>query len=318
MFGPCSETEHVPSRRPSWAAWLGSLGLHVVVLVLFAGISLAVESHPVFEPLMSAQWVEEAPEPPEFRFTTALQVPQPAETGGRTAVAPSAARLLSDRVEVAKPEFAATFRLAAALESNNTSTRMGYYYGTFAGDARGTAGSGTGQGDDIGSGFFGKPADNSSFVFVLDRSGSMSAPHRGAEGINRFQRLQLELIRFISQLQPSQRFYIVFFNENAEGMPASTLVPATEENKARYLEWVARLRPEGHTDPRFAIRMAMKLQPDHIYFLSDGDLDEGFRKQMMRLEPGPWQMHTYTFGAGYIEFMKYFAEKHNGDYTLVR
>ncbi|MBD3676046.1 MAG: hypothetical protein HUJ26_21260, partial [Planctomycetaceae bacterium] len=90
------------------------------------------------------------------------------------------------------------------------------------------------------------------------------------------------------------------------------------ENKQKYLKWIASANADGGTDPRLSIRLAMKLEPEMIYFLSDGEVEPDYRAQMLKHEPGDWKLHTFVFGmrqAG--PFMKFFAEKHHGDYVYI-
>lgn len=313
-------TRSVVRGRP--IPWIGSLAVHAVILLLL-GWQFLDDVFPRFENTTTTQlaWSEIE----EFHGLQLSSDPMPTSvasftTGGTSTPESRAAALQSEPTvpSVAEIDPVGDAQLAAQETLVATSTVMDAYYGTVAGTFSGGLGDGDGVGDGSGDNFFGPPGDSSTFVFVLDRSGSMSSLHSQAEQFTRFQRLQLELIKFIRQLQPSQRFYVIFFNEFPEPMPTPTMVPATDNNKAMYLEWVARLRPEGMTDPRASLRLAMKLQPDQIYFLSDGDLSDLHRNQVLRLKPGRWKLNTFTFGSRFAEFMKALADIHNGNYTMIR
>jgi hypothetical protein len=145
----------------------------------------------------------------------------------------------------------------------------------------------------------------------------MNQLHQFSDRATRFQRLQEELIGFINRLEPSQSFFVIFFDEQTIPMPAEGMVPATEANKLRYLNWVRNLTPDGRTDPRVAIKMAMKLAPEQIFFLSDGELDPNFQKQILKHPAGKWALNSYSFGLHGGEFMRVLAEKHGGQYTFI-
>ncbi|MDG2389575.1 MAG: VWA domain-containing protein [Planctomycetaceae bacterium] len=196
------------------------------------------------------------------------------------------------------------------------SSSLATYVGALAGTGRGGNGEGDGQGD--GHGFFGDPGAAKSFVFVLDRSMSMNKTHQLSNGLTRFQRLKTELIGFIDKLRPDQTFYVVFFNDKMNRMPAEGMVPATVENKRKYLKWISTAVAVGGTDPRLSIRLAMKLDPEMIYFLSDGEVERDYQSQMLKHNAGEWKLNTFVFGLrGAGPFMKFFAEKHNGEYLYI-
>jgi hypothetical protein len=118
--------------------------------------------------------------------------------------------------------------------------------------------------------FFGTHAYGSEFVFVLDVSGSMLA-NNGA----RIRRARAELIRSINQLGPEHSFYVVLYCNYAIKMFGASrppsLIPANGENKKRVAQWVSVFNPRGGTEPGHALRIAGELNPDAVFFLSDGE-----------------------------------------------
>ena len=130
-------------------------------------------------------------------------------------------------------------------------------------------------------------------------------------------RLKLELIRFIDRLKPHQKFFVIFFDEEVHPMPSNGLLEASAENKEAFLKWLSSVKAGGSTAPRAAVKMAMYLNPDQIYFLSDGEIVEVYRYRMMQLTPGEWKLNRYSFGQGSERFMRVFAEKHEGKYTYI-
>ncbi|HEX4147404.1 MAG TPA: VWA domain-containing protein [Pirellulales bacterium] len=117
-----------------------------------------------------------------------------------------------------------------------------------------------------GASFFGTTASGEDFVFVVDISGSMS------EG-GRFRRAKAELKRSLDGLASSQRFYIIFFNNDAIPLPGPGLVNATAQNARDAMRWVNSIQPDGDTYPLSALMMALRLEPDAIFLLSDGQFD---------------------------------------------
>lgn len=119
--------------------------------------------------------------------------------------------------------------------------------------------------------FFGVEAKGHDFVYVLDMSGSM-------EG-RRFTRASAELIRSVRGLRQDQMFYVLLFNGSTTQMFGDRRslpepIAATEENKQRLSEWLRGAYEGGSTDPRDALRVALRMDPSAVFMLSDGEFDE--------------------------------------------
>ncbi len=159
-------------------------------------------------------------------------------------------------------------------------------------------GSGTGDGSSTGggsgNGFFGNTVDGRLFVFVLDCSRSMNHPH-DSEAKTRFKRLKLELVRSIASMTDSQEFYLVFFSDGPMAMPSSRPVPASLAAKQHYLSWMQTLQADGNTNPIDAMQLALRFQPDVIYFLTDGSFTHKTQLDLLRLPFGDTQLHTFAF-----------------------
>ncbi|MFQ5730893.1 MAG: VWA domain-containing protein [Planctomycetaceae bacterium] len=178
-------------------------------------------------------------------------------------------------------------------------------------------GSGNGGGANAGKGFFGIKPDIGSCVYVVDCSGSMNQKH-ASQWKTRFRRLKAELLRAIGNMRPEQRFYIIFFNDSPIRMPAQTLQPADAKTKRRYLEWMVKQRAVGETDPRGAMHYALKLQPDTIYFLTDGAFAFKMKRDLMSIRQSSTVIHTFAFGNRSGEpVMKQLAEQNGGKYHYV-
>lgn len=179
-------------------------------------------------------------------------------------------------------------------------------------------GTGTTNGNGAGSktGFFGIHPEGTRFIYVVDCSNSMNAPHEEAK--TRFQRLKLELLKSIGGLREDMQFYVIFFSSEAFPMPATEMQFASPQNKQLYLHWVAKARAFGGTDPANALKHALKLRPDVIYLLTDGDFDEKFGKRLDKINKHRVAIHTFGFGDKAADkLLRHIAENNRGTYTYV-
>jgi hypothetical protein len=121
--------------------------------------------------------------------------------------------------------------------------------------------------------FFGTSASGRDFVFILDCSGSMRA-----RGNQRFERAREELVSSISKLREDQRFYVFLFNWSTFAMfgadDPGTLVPANGENVTKLRAWLYTISPDSGTDPRRALIGSVRMEPDAIFLLSDGQFNK--------------------------------------------
>jgi hypothetical protein len=167
---------------------------------------------------------------------------------------------------------------------------------------------------------FGIEAKGSKFVYVFDRSGSMEgAPLAAAKK---------QLLESLQPLGETQQFEILFFNHRVQMFDSSSGAKrttfATDRNKQLATEFVQRISADGGTDRFLALRRALALQPDVIFFLSDED------KPMPAKELGEIAASNERVGAQIcaIEFgrgekppadssMAELAQSNNGKYVYV-
>jgi hypothetical protein len=166
-----------------------------------------------------------------------------------------------------------------------------------------------------GVGFFGTTARGKSFVFVVDCSGSMQG--------NRFNRALTELRKALEQLEPDQMFQIVFFNDHAVPLVHSEhstkLMPATREVLSEVLAWVENRHASGGTMPNDALKRALRLQPDVVFFLTDADqVPRQVRTLIVDCNKHRSTVHTIAFGhRGGETLMQGIADDHHGRYRFV-
>jgi hypothetical protein len=177
-------------------------------------------------------------------------------------------------------------------------TGEGLIPGSGAGGGGGVGGgSGTGAGRTIGPGtqFFGARDHAHSFVYLIDCSGSM-ATHNSLDVAKR------ETLASINQLAPDAHFAVIFYNLQTRTLSdpqgRKGLMPATTSNKARVQTQLEVVQPLGGTDHMFALRDALKLKPEVIFFLTDADLMSNGDVDEILTEVGPTRIQAVEFGLG--------------------
>jgi hypothetical protein len=114
--------------------------------------------------------------------------------------------------------------------------------------------------------FFGVVTRGTKFVYVLDRSASMTM------GADKMEIAKRELMRSLRKLPASARFQIIFYNQHPQVMRIGgslRLAPATPRNLAIAEAVIAKINADGMTKPRPALMKAIALGADVIFFLTD-------------------------------------------------
>ena len=169
---------------------------------------------------------------------------------------------------------------------------------------------------------FGLTGEGYKFVYVLDRSASMGGS--GAEGLRI---LKAELIESLGGLGEVHQFQIVFYNErpvvfNPSGM-SGRLAFATEENKSRAARFIRSIAAEGGTRHDDALKLAIRLHPDVIFFLTDGDDPKLSRSELDQIGrmAGGITIQAVEFGTGKKpggkSFLEVLAGENGGKYAYV-
>ena len=128
---------------------------------------------------------------------------------------------------------------------------------------------------------FGVSGRGTSFVYVFDRSLSM----QGAALVS----AKRELLASIGQLQSVHQFQIVFYNENPKLMQPPQLTFAGKEGLRQAESFLTGITASGGTDHMQALRLALKMSPDVIFFLTDADepqLSQNDLKEIQRRSNG--------------------------------
>ncbi len=305
-------------RRQSLGSLCASAVIHVGALALcglwFLRLPLPQETRPI-----ETTWREKDLTAPSLEPVSITVSPDTDPAGGSIRLDPGANNLdpgvSLDTVSLTLP--------MDELESGDVQllTRsLGHRDGGSSRDVEVTStGTGTNasSGDGAGRGFFGLSADNKRVVFVVDASRSMNHPHPGPTK-TRFGRVKWELVQSIGQMGNEQQFFIVFFNERAIPMPARILKAAYPETQDKYLRWAVQVKAEGKTDPQQALLLALSLEPDVIYFLTDGDFPRRVVSEVSRRNRKGIVINTIGFGDDEgEELLRVIASQNGGTYQFI-
>jgi hypothetical protein len=157
--------------------------------------------------------------------------------------------------------------------------------------------------------FFGIKAQGQLFIYVVDCSGSMSDD-------DRLDRAKSEVRRSVDALQQPQRFKVIFYNDRPVPMPGELPKPADYPSKAQLSKWLHLVQPEGPTDPRASLSLALALKPDAVFLLSDGAFPEGTVESVARLNPKKVPIHCVDLANGSAgDDLRQIAAQSGGQYT---
>lgn len=161
------------------------------------------------------------------------------------------------------------------------------------------------------------------FVYVIDRSGSTSDP----PGRDVLTAEKSELLASLADLNASQQFQIIVYNHAPRvfqpDTPGARLMFATEENKEAVRKFLRGVESDGETAHDVALALAIRMQPDVIFFLSDADrpkLTPWQLEHLQRMAAGI-RIHTVQFGveprADAESFMRELARQNDGQFKYI-
>jgi len=114
---------------------------------------------------------------------------------------------------------------------------------------------------------FGVEGTGSKFVYVFDRSISMEGPPLRAA--------KTQLVKSLASLDSVHQFQIIFFNHEPLTWDITAgqrrVAFATDRNKRLAKKFVRGVSASGGTYCRAALQLALRMQPDVIFFLTDAD-----------------------------------------------
>ena len=132
----------------------------------------------------------------------------------------------------------------------------------------------TSVGGDYGkveTGVFGIKGKGSRFIYVFDRSASMS----GYQG-RPIDAAQQQLLASLEDLKENHQFQIIFYNEypsifNPFAPSPPKLLYGNSINRKQAVDFVEDIEPNGQTNHIAALKIALNMKPDVIFFLTDAD-----------------------------------------------
>ena len=301
----------VPRKLRSIPSWVISLAVHVVLLVVLGIVTIqSLDESKIF----SIQASSAESETVVFEAISELE-PQEVET--EPIESPDSSPAFESMAMLSEPSLTSIHEASVALEAGAV---IGSAAESVNAASRGSGARGA------SAQFFGAEAAGNTFCFIVDSSGSM---RKGGA----FEAAKRELLRSISALKPSQRFYIYFFSDEVEMLrlgekePEKFPVYATPENVQMAAEWVSGIQIRGGRAPNDAFDLAIELEPDAIFLLFDGntkvDVAAHLRKvnRVDDLLSGPIprvSIHTIGFGDRQHEpLMAKIAAENLGTYRFV-
>lgn len=167
--------------------------------------------------------------------------------------------------------------------------------GGAGGAGTGGLGSGFGTGGSVGrAGIWDLRVHATRVAYVIDFSGSI---------IVAVDDLKHELKRSIGRLAAPQEFNVIVFYSQTSGAAERVLtesfqpqlVPATDTYRRGFFDWIDRRAPEGTTEPLPALKRALALQPDAVFFFSDGYFDDDVVTEVTRINAGQSRIYCLVF-----------------------
>jgi von Willebrand factor type A domain len=157
--------------------------------------------------------------------------------------------------------------------------------------------------------FYGVRTVAQTVVYVVDCSGSMAEA-------DRILRAKAELRRSVMGLQFPQRFTVIFYNQHPIPMPGIALKSAELATKDQFLAWLRMIEPDGGTEPRGALKIALSLNPDAIYLLSDGAFPNGVVEETAQRNTRKIPIHCIDLAGGSAgDHLRRIARDSGGQYA---
>ena len=156
-------------------------------------------------------------------------------------------------------------------------------------------GVGGGVGASVGPGteFFGMRDRGGSYAYVIDRSGSMTVRHS-------LEVAKRELLVSLAQVPAAATFAVVFYSSDATVLPDGSGKPgmmlASPANKRRVQDLLTTIPPYGGTDHMLALRTALTLRPEIVFFLTDADSMRPEEVTDIVRIAGKTRIHAVEFG----------------------
>ncbi len=277
-------------RRFSMPAWVASLVLHIVlIIVLGLTLQLTPKGVPAEKEQLMAGEVVLKHHTDEGDY---YETQQDAQSDSRQTASNPTEKVLSD---VTDPGVGADLPHADVGPIRGADPGGGLS-GGLTGNPRQPK---SGAGGKARTSVFNIASEGHSFVYVFDRSASMSSPNNlplnAAKGAMKGS---------LATLQSTHTFHVIFYNERPLDftLPGGKrrLLFATDQNKTLANRFIDGVVADGSTKHYEALLMAVRLGPDVIYMLTDADrkdnLTPGETSEILKRNRAGAVINTIQFG----------------------
>lgn len=168
---------------------------------------------------------------------------------------------------------------------------------------------------------FGLPGSGSKFLYLLDTSESMTQPMGKP-----LSTAKQEIIDSIDRLDKLCEFYVIHYNNVPRilDMSGGRICFGTEDNKLAAKRMIASIGTGPRTEHEPAIIMALRMRPDVLYLMTDGDdpaLERRDLERISRVNEGRTIIHAVQFGKGApkrgSDWLRQLAKENRGEYKFV-
>lgn len=305
-------------RASNAVAFMTSFVIHVVVLIVVASIAFNIgkDSHGVM--LDADIGISEEvgfDELDVVAIESPVELPEESPPPIEPVVAPSLANLEVSSAAIKPADDGQSSSVSLASASTTDGNSSGSSSGAVANSLSESM-------KKRGAAFFGAYAEGKRFIFVLDSSRSMLQDDRWTYACN-------QLIDSLNGLQPEQEFYVICFDAETSylfNIPPSRAKFFKSDDKIlpRVKRWLRSHELGRATMPAQALQNALSLEPDAIFLLSDGELQDD-SVNMLRTINGfsstyrQIPIHTvHLFSNEGRETLKLIARENSGTFTPVQ
>ncbi|MBN2295870.1 MAG: hypothetical protein JXM70_25795 [Pirellulales bacterium] len=294
--------DRTPDQRFSLPAWLLSTLFHAALLIAVAiGLRMTQRTGISAERTADVGIVLKARDDGQDRFVGPDEGESQSDKSEATA---SDANDGAEGVDLAEAfSQSSPADPADVLPKTRNALGLGALEGGRVGDAQSATGGPRGRGSPSGGGarvgVFGTIGEGFKFVYVFDCSGSM-----GGAGRSPLAAAKAELLASLDSLGTNHQFQIVFYNERPRQFNPSgqvgRLAFGTPRNKELARRFVGNIVAEGATRHEEALMLAIKLNPDVIFFLTDAEEPRLNSQQLAKIarRAGGITINAIEFGYG--------------------
>jgi hypothetical protein len=298
---------HSARRYEALPPWLFSMIVHMLAVIGLGMVQLGINTHDSLNLLFLA---DDVPPGEEIEVEGLVDVSLDMEV---------TAASFSQVADVPAP--LADDELLTSLESDleSLASSSGGPTSPLPGDGLGAVGDTAGSKGDAS--FFGLTGEGSKFVYVFDRSESMNSTlTRYSEemligSITPLIAAKAELVRSMKALSSRHQFQMVFYNHEpwlfSDDHYDRELFAATLENKRRAEKFVTSLVATGFTNHLGALDMAIDLDPDVIFLMTDAQAKDDLHPSVVR------RMYKYCQRKGIVINIAHFSTMPRSHCTLI-